>query len=251
VSSPLYVYGVLAARDAAGVRVEGVAGAGVRTVTHGEIAALVSEVHGEALAAPREVRAHWRVLEEVSAKATILPVRFATVMESEDALREQLLEPRAERLSSLLEELAGHVQLSVKGLYEEERLLHDVVQGTPEIARVRAQVRNLPDSAGYYDRIRLGELVSAEVERRRRHDSTFALERLQGHAVAAREEEATGAQTAFNTAFLVERGRIDEFSRAVTSLREELSDRINLRYVGPLPPYSFVDSELDGSAAWA
>ena len=35
-------------------------------------------------------------------------------------------------------------------------------------------------------------------------------------------------------------------------LGDDVGDRIALRYVGPLPPYSFAETELDtGSAAWA
>ena len=73
-------------------------GAEVGTVGHGGLAALVSDLEAEALTAAKEVRSHWRVLEEASAGATVLPVRFGTVMESDDAVREQLLEPNAEGL---------------------------------------------------------------------------------------------------------------------------------------------------------
>ena len=62
----------------------------------------------------------------------MLPVRFGTVLEGDRAVREQLLEPNAERLTELLDALAGRVQLTVKGDYDEERLLREVVR---DIAR--------------------------------------------------------------------------------------------------------------------
>jgi hypothetical protein len=38
----------------------------------------------------------------------------------------------------------------------------------------------------------------------------------------------------------------------VGRLREELGERVTLRYVGPLPPYSFAETDLNpGAAAWA
>ena len=70
----VYVYGVVAAADAASVSRTGVEGSPVRGVCEGDLAALVSDVAGGALAAAREVRAHWRVLEAVSAHATVLPL---------------------------------------------------------------------------------------------------------------------------------------------------------------------------------
>jgi hypothetical protein len=191
------------------------------------------------------------VLEEATQKATVLPVRFGTVM-TEDAVRDDLLAPNAEELSALLQSLEGRVQLSVKGDYDEEALLREVVAGSRAIASLRERVRTLPEAAGYYARIELGELVAAEVARRREHDQALALERLQGHAIEVRAEQPRSAEGAFDLAFLVERRRVDGFSVAVGALREQLGRRIRLRYVGPLPAYSFADASLaaGGGTQW-
>jgi Gas vesicle synthesis protein GvpL/GvpF len=244
----VYVYGVVAAADAASISHTGVEGSPVRTVSEGDLAALVSDVAGGALAAAREVRAHWRVLEAVSAQATILPVRFGTVMEDDDAIRTQLLAANGERLSALLQELVGRVQVSVKGNYRQDELLRGVVAASPTVAALRKRIENLPDDAAYYERIRLGELVAAEVERRREDDAARALARLEPLAVAARSEGVGTPDAAFNLAFLVERERLDEFSATVTALIDELGDRVAVRYVGPLAPYSFADVELVAEA---
>lgn len=48
-----------------------------------------------------------------------------------------------------------------------------------------------------------------------------------------------------NTAFLVERSRIEEFSRRVSAFIEEQSD-LRINYSGPWPPYNFVDIHILG-----
>jgi hypothetical protein len=248
----VYVYGVVAAGHADVAATTGVEGCAVRAVAHEGLAAFVSDVRGEELAVAREVRAHWKVLEAAAEHATVLPVRFGTVMEGEDAVREQLLAPDAERLVRLLEDLEGRVQLTVKGDYDEDALMRAVVSASPAIGALRERVRTLPDAAAYYDRIRLGEMVAHDVARRREDDAEAAMARLRPRAVAARAEGASSTGQAFNLAFLVERAGIDDFSAAVRALGDELGDRIRIRYVGPLPPYSFVDAELtSGSPAWA
>ena len=126
-----------------------------------------------------------------------------------------------------------------------------MVARSPTVARLRKQVQALPDAAAYYKRIELGQLVAAEVERAREHDSHEIFERLQPLAVAARLEPAT-AEAAVHAAFLVERQRVDEFSHAVSALGRELAGRIELRYVGPLPPYSFTSEDASArTGAWA
>jgi len=249
----VYVYGVLAAAQAARVPVAGVADSTVRAVSHSGLAALVSDVDGGPLAAAREMRAHWRVLEEAAgSSATVLPIRFGTVMESEAAVRERLLKPNEERLIGLLRELDGRVQLSLKSRYDEDRLIREVARASPSILALRERVGKLPGDAGYYDRIRLGEVVAGEVGRRKQADANLVLQRLEPFAVAVREETPASPETGFHLAFLVERDRIDDFSAAVGELGKEIGERARLRYLGPLPPYSFADANLTaGSAAWA
>jgi hypothetical protein len=90
--------------------------------------------------------------------------------------------------------------------------------------------------------------VAAEVDQRREHDAEALHARLDGLAVATSREQVSGLQAAVNAAFLVERERADEFARAVAEHGDELGDRIALRLLGPLPPYSFVAEE---APAWA
>lgn len=241
----LYVYGVLAAAEREALSVAGVEGAPVETVESNGLAALTSHVQGGALAAAREVRAHWRVLQEASDSATVLPVRFGTVLDDEDAVREQLLEPNAASLVDLLERLKGCVQLTVKGQYDERALLREVMAASPTIAALGERVRSVPAQAAYYDRIRLGEMVAGAVARRREADTERALEVLKPAAQAACVENASAADSAFDLSFLVPRAKQNSFDERVTALSDELGERVEVRYVGPLPPYSFAEGNVE------
>jgi len=248
----VYVYGVLSAADGPDISAGGVEDAEVRTIEHQGLAALVSTLQAGALSAAREVRAHWRVLEEASKSATVIPVRFGTVMDGDTAVREALLAPNAERLAEQLRDLSGRVQLNIKGDYDEQRLLREIVRASPSISALRERIGRLPDAAAYYDRIRIGELVAAEIDAHRQQDEELALARLEPLTVAASAEPVASEGGAFNLAFLVEADAVDAFSQAVGFLRDELGERVTLRYVGPLPPYSFADTDLSAEAeAWA
>jgi hypothetical protein len=164
----------------------------------------------------------------------------------------EFLEPSHDELAATLADLAGKVQLTVKGFYEEEALMAGIVQRSPAIARLREEVRAVPEAAAYYKRIELGQRVAAEVEHVRERDAQEALQRLRPLALEARLEPPSTADGAFNAAFLVEQARVDEFSDAVSALGRELAGRIRLRYVGPLAPYSFTGDQASArSDAWA
>ena len=248
----VYVYGVIAASGESAPQVEGIQAAPVRLVGPPELGALVSDLGTDALSAPKAVRAHWRVLEEASQRATVVPARFGMVMEGDDAVVSGLLEAHQEALSALLRDLADKVQLTVKGTYDEDLMLREIVESTPPIAELNTRIRTVSAEAAYYDRIRLGELVAAEVDRRRVADTVAAVARLEPLAEAVSEHEVREPSGAYDLAFLVRREAMDDFSHSVGELDREVGDRITLSYIGPAPPYSFAEANLDeGSPAWA
>jgi len=231
----VYVHGVLSASEPVGET------GAARRIAHRDLAALVTDVSSRK--ATDALRTHWRVLEAAGASATVLPVRFGTAVADEQAVVDSFLAPGYEGLAGALAKLAGKVQLTVKGFYDEESLMRGVVKGSPAIAQLQARVRSVPEAASYYERIRLGEMVAAEVGRARDRDSALVLDRLAPLAVATSQEAPGSVDTAVNAAFLVERARVDEFSAAVAGLGDELRGRMELRYVGPLPPYSFTSED--------
>src|SRR5436305_8932530 len=115
----VYVYGVMSSSQGEPVGVRGVAGADVRAVGQDGLLALTSSL-AEPTLTPADVRAHWRVLERAFSHATVLPIRFGTVLESDAEVRDRLLQSNGARLSQLLRDMAGLVQLNVRGRYEEE-----------------------------------------------------------------------------------------------------------------------------------
>jgi hypothetical protein len=242
--SEVHVYGVVPSDQPSEI-----SAAEVRRVVHRKVAALVGDVAPGELAAARLLRVHWRVLDQAAATCTVLPVRFGTVMADERAVVDEFLAPNYDDLVAELDALAGKVQLTVKGFFDEDALMRDVVAASPEIARLREHVRAIPEAAAYYERIQLGQVVAGEVERARERDTELVLARLEPIAVAASREAPASADAAVNLAFLVERKRVDEFSKAVTELGHELAGRVKLRYVGPLPPYSFTGEIASAGAA--
>jgi gas vesicle protein GvpL/GvpF len=240
-TAEVHVYGVIAADDGCALP------AGVRRIVHGDLAAVVADAESESVRAASALREHWSILEQVIRETTVLPIRFGTVMASDDAVAADFLAPAHDGLRAGLDSLAGKVQVTVKGTYEHEALLRGVIARSTTIGRLKAEVDALPEAASYAKRIQLGELVSSEVEHQREQDAALVLERLEPFAIASRAESASGMDGAVNAAFLVERDGIDAFGAAAGKLARELSDRISLRSIGPLPAYSFTP---EGASAW-
>jgi len=236
-----YVYGVVRASEAPKIDAVGVGGeTRVRSVADGELTAIVSDVDEGFVEAGREDLArHMAVLEQAALSATVVPLRFGTVMPDDGAVTAELLRARAGELDELLSALDGRVELSLSGTYD-ERIFGEVVAEQPEVAALRERVRGRDENATYYDRIRLGELVAKAMAAKRQRDTEQVLERLRPLADDVHVGDVAHERSVLSAAFLVHRDRLPEFDRAAEEVAAQNRSRIRFRYAGPLPPYDFV-----------
>ena len=240
-SAPVYVYGVIgtgpALPDQAGIGSEE-----LRSVTAGAVTAIVSDVPDGELAFGRDaLTAHSDVLAAVLTATTILPMRFGVVMDGDVAVREELLEPHVDELRAQLERLAGRVELTLRATYEEAPLLREIMAEEPQIRQAHAAARGT-----YLDQIRLGEMIAAAVEARRRRDADQILEQLVPLAEDVQLSEPRHERMALSASFLIPREGMAQFDAAVDEVGRRQKDRMRLRYTGPLPPHSFVTLEPVG-----
>ena len=77
----------------------------------------------------------------------------------------------------------------------------------------------------------------------RNHTAPPGIDRLEPSAVATVSNQLGAPEDVVNAAFLVERGRQEEFENAVENVGEELAGRVRLRLLGPVAPYDFTPEE--------
>jgi hypothetical protein len=237
-----YVYGVVRSEGASPPKGAGIDDVPVDVVAHGNVAALTSDVPVDFVEAGREeLLAHSRVLEEAMEGAVVLPMRFGVVLPDEETIHERLLGPFAETLEAQLQEMDGKVEVTIKGIHDEEAILREVIAESREIAELRDAIQGKPEAATYYERIRLGELIAAALDDKRAAAAPQIIDRLASLAVDVRVGEPVHERMAVNASFLVERDRLGEFDRVVDQIGAALAGRIQLKYTGPLPPHSFVE----------
>jgi hypothetical protein len=241
---PTYVYGLIKADTAVPDGLTGLGPSGrVSTIAHGRIAAIVSDVPiDRPLGVRGDLVAHETVLDSVAAQAAVVPMRFPAVVE-EHAVVDELLAPNEDHFLALLDDLEGRAQFTLTGRYEQDAVLREVLQGDEEIRALREKVRELPEDASYYDRVRLGELIVRALEERRETEGAAIVDRLEPFAVATVTNQLAAPEEVVNVAFLVDRERQEEFENAVEDVGKDLAGRVRLRLLGPVAPYDFIPGE--------
>ncbi|WP_405676016.1 GvpL/GvpF family gas vesicle protein [Streptomyces sp. NBC_01511] len=250
-----YVYAVTrggAALDSALSGRAGLRGGSLRTVSAGDLVALVSSVPHDAfdtdgLRAQMEdikqlevlARTHHAVVEAAYESATVLPMRLATVYLDDTRVTEMLAEQAVE-LGDLLARLEGHVELGVK-VYADPREAATasaaatagseptpVSPGRAYLQQRRTQQRN------HRDAYRAAGTVAAEVPAR---VDGIVRARL-AHRPQQGDLAAGAGENIANDAYLVEASRVTEFRAALAGLFDDVPG-VRVEITGPWAPYSF------------
>ena len=240
--APLYIYGILDAACAASAHegATGVSSGAVGRVACGDLAALVSAADAAPVARTRRnLLAHTSVLERVLPHATILPFRFGTVVPDEAALTACLAANRP-AFRAALHDIDGQVELGVKAVWRRGLVFTDIVERDSGLRQLRDRLRTRPAAESYYERIELGRRVEAALAQRRDSEAAAILDDLLPLAERAAELRLHDDDMVLNRAFLVRRDVEPRFDAALQGLADRFADRMEFRYVGPVPPFNFV-----------
>ncbi|MFI1970646.1 gas vesicle protein [Streptomyces cinnamoneus] len=235
-----YVYGITRAghtglpRDLTGI---GDPPLPVRLVTQGSLAAVVSDCPEELRPKRRDLLAHQHVLAEAGREDPVLPMRFGSVSDGDEKVR-QVLDEHAGRYEEQLGRLAGRVEYNIKAVHREDVVLHLVLAENAGL-RTLAEANRADGGGSYEERLRFGEMVAEGVRERELRDAALVREAL----VPLAEDDRPGPESAgwfVNLSFLVDRSDTGRLLAEVGRLGKE-NPQLDLKVYGPLPPYSFVE----------
>lgn len=212
----------------------------------GDLAALVSDSPLIEYAISRDnLLTHEGVIEEAMAYSDVVPLRFGTMATSDDEVREALLEERQDVLHRLFARMEGRVELGLKVFWQRERLFAEIAAEDDTIRALRYAMQ-ATGAPSFVQRLDLGRMTEQAVLGKREHEANRILDALDPLADETIVAPLRSDLMVLNAAFLVERSRVPAFDTAVGQLEATESGRLVIRYVGPVPPYSFANLVIDG-----
>ncbi|CAL9343481.1 hypothetical protein SUDANB96_00321 [Streptomyces sp. enrichment culture] len=240
-SEPMSVYVYAITSTSHPLRLDDVKGVGsppaeIRVVRGDSLCAVVSDSPEDLSISRDDLQTHLEAGRRLWSDGPILPLGFGFVAEDENAVR-AVLEGQAADLSQRLEELTGRGEFNVKGVLEEEAVLRSVLEEDDRVRELNERTRE--GGGTYEERVTLGQLVAAALQRRQ---EVLAGEVVSGLRPLAQAEHVAPPSNQYfiSASFLVDEERFDEFARAAQELDERYGEGVELRLRGPLPPYSFV-----------
>ena len=207
------------------------------------IAAVVSDAPIKKYSVAREnLIPHEQAVEAVMKSYAVLPVRFATLAGSEEKVR-KILEKEQPRFVDLLKYIGGKKELGLKAVFKEDVIYKDILANYEGI---RVQKERLErGQAREFGLVEIGGQVEAALEQEKKRYEEDILSSLVPLAVEFKLNKTYGERMIVNAAFLVEETKEASFDEAVNEMVRKHGGKINFKYVGTVPPFNFVNVEIN------
>jgi hypothetical protein len=210
-----------------------------------DIAAVVSNSPIIKYSVSREnMLTHERAIEEVMKGYTVLPVRFCTIAEDEEKVK-KILERERDRFVDLLKNIKNKKELGLKAIFKEDVIYEDILEKYEDIRVLKEKVAALPPDKTYYQRMEIGRMVEAALQKEKEIHKEDILNALSPLAVEVKTNNTYGERMIINAAFLVEKHKEAEFDQKVQGLEDKYGERIKFKYVGTLPPFNFINLTIN------
>ncbi len=214
----------------------------VTTVCYRDLGSVISNVSmTKYVVSSESMVTHEKVVEEVMKDYTVLPVRFQTVAASADEIR-SLLRKRYAEFMSLLKYVDNKVELGLKVLWKDmESIFREIVEENEGISTLVKKMPLGTSGQSSEEKTALREAIKAALQQKKAAEAETLLGPLRSIAPDFRLNKTHGDDMIMNAAFLVDKGWEREFDNQVEELTTRYGDLLKFKYVGPAPPYSFVN----------
>lgn len=239
-----YIYCIIGSNEGRNFGAIGIGGRGdiVLTIGYEDISAVISSTPMTKYVINREnMTTHERVIEEVMRDYTVLPVRFCTIASSAEELR-GLLRKRYSELKGLLRDMDNKVEMGLKVLWKDmNQVFKEIVEDNKEIKKLKKKSEGKSAKNNNNTKIALGKAVKEALDKKKADEAWKILNKFKRTYADVKENDPIGDSMVLNAAFLIDRIREKEFDFLVEDMVKQHEDRMMFKYIGPAPPFNFVN----------
>lgn len=220
-------------------KLKGLEGSATHVVNQGNLSCLVSDTSCDHYPLWREhIIAHQKPIEKVMKYYDVLPFSFSNIANTEDQIKKILKERRAE-FEELLQKFKGKTEVGLKAFWPNMQLIFQEIAKNPEIQRLKKR----PSRLTYQQQIAVGELVGKLLEKRKKEEAQNIIKAVSDLAEDLKEQQLFGENMILNAAFLIKKGRENEFAKKVGIFAQSFPNT-KLNCSGPFPLYNFIGLKI-------
>jgi len=239
-----YIYAIVEANEDRNFGPIGIGGRNdqVYTVCYQDIGAVISPSPIVKYPVSRvNTMAHQKAMEEVMKYYPMLPVRFGTIGEGTELIKEKVLKARYDEFKELLGYMQDKTELGLKTLWTNMgAVFREILDENRDIRILRDRLIS-KGARAQQEQVRLGEMAKKALDTKKVREEKTILKGLKGLWVDHKVNNVFGDQMVTNIAFLVKKDQEKDFDEAVDKLTATYNGKMRFKYVGPVPPCNFVE----------
>ncbi len=238
------IYGFIQGDESRRFGAIGINGREVYTLTFEGIAALVSCLPREGFEAMsketllRNLTVYQSVIERVMNEHPVIPVKFGSLVDGDEAVIRVLKRGREPIVQSLTE-MDNRVELDVVALWSDLNSVLKEIGQIGEIKALKEEARSKSEDEMLKMQIKTGKRVKDLLDEKRESLKAEIMAPLKQIAEKQCIHAVMDDSMIMNAGFLIQRENALRFEEIVRSLDLQYENRMTFRIIGPLPPYSF------------
>ena len=242
----IYIYGIMEESSLKNFDVIGVGKNKVYTINHQDLAAVVSQIKGMEIDPTRKnLLAHTQVQELLLKEYTILPMSFGVITPSTETIN-KMLEKNYLNFKQELKRLSEKIEIELK-VYWNKEALKEEMESDHKYKQISNKIAQASSPAVKQDLlIEIGQMVESVVLKWKNEIGTYIYDNLASLAANACTNKSNEITNILNASFLVSKSEENEFRDKAYALDAKYQNKVDIKYIGPLPPYNFLQVELKG-----
>jgi len=255
----LYIYCITHASELENLGLTGIDGTKVKTIAFKDINAVVNEIpiynfnRFDREELNSYITAHQKVNEEVmSAKGgsasggkycDVVPMAFGMMAPDTPSVL-HILERAYFQFKTALQRIAGKAEFVLQVWWNQKKLLQELVRTAPEIQKLKEELSTKGKILGLPLKLKLGKLIQQKAEAQRQVYLKDIQAFLKSCCQDFTENKLIEDGLIANFSFLIEKTRELELDKKIQELGKKYEGKLRFKYIGPMPPYSFVNINL-------
>lgn len=191
----------------------------------------------------QHVATHQRVNEEIMKDYDVVPMVFG-IIAPRLAEASRILEKAYLQFKMALKKVTGKAEFVVQVRWDPKRLLEELISTNPEIQKLKQEISSRRGILGMPLKFKLGKLIQKETESQRQIFINDIRANLQSLFHDFTLNKLIEDDMIANFSFLIDRVREPDLDRKMQELGKKYEGKLRFKYIGPMPPHSFVNINL-------
>lgn len=189
------------------------------------------------------IATHQRVNEKVMGNYDVVPMTFGTIAPSEsEAL--SILERAYLQFKTALKRIEDKAEFAVQVWWNQKKLVEELVKTNQDIQKLKEEASSEGGPITVSIRLKLGKLIHEQVEAHRKRYIRDIQAFLESLSLESASNKLIDDDMIANFSQLIGRDKEPELDRKMQVLGEKYEGKLRFKYIGPMPPYSFVSIKL-------